>query len=55
LGLIVSELPGPANAQNMPPPDKRAADALEAIAFRAGRIDQKSGQLVAVPASLPKS
>lgn len=34
------------DAQNMPSADKRAAYALEHIAFRLGRIDQKFEQLV---------
>jgi hypothetical protein len=37
------------------PPDKRAAYALEAIAFRWARIDRKFEQLIAVLASLTES
>jgi hypothetical protein len=37
------------------PADKRAAHALEAIAFRVGRIDQKFEQLIAVLVSLTES
>jgi len=43
------------DAQNMPSPDKRAAYALEAIAFRVGRIDQKFDQIIALLTSLTKS
>jgi hypothetical protein len=55
LALIISERPGPTNAQEMPSPDKHAACALAAIAFRLERIDQKFEQLIAVLASLTKS
>jgi hypothetical protein len=35
------------DAQNMPGPDKRAAYALEHIAFRMGRMEQKFDDLIA--------
>jgi hypothetical protein len=35
------------DAANMPSADKRAAYAMEHIAFRIGRIDQKLDQLIA--------
>ena len=42
------------DAQNMPAADKRAAYALESLAFRVGRIDQKLEQLIAVLTVLTK-
>ena len=41
--------------QNMPSADKRAAYALEHIAFRAGRIDEKLDQLIETIKSLIES
>lgn len=35
------------DAQNMPSADKRAAYALEHIAYRMGRLDEKLAQLLA--------
>ena len=40
------------DAQNMPSADKRAAYAMEHIAFRMGRIDQKLDQLIALIATV---
>ncbi len=40
------------DATSMPSADKRSAYALEHIAFRIGRIDQKLGQLIAALATL---
>lgn len=39
------------DAHNMPAADKRAAYALEHIAFRMGRVDQKLDQLIATLAA----
>ena len=43
------------DAHNMPSADKRAAYALEHIAFRVGRIDQKLEKLIAALTTLTKS
>lgn len=40
------------DATNMPSGDKRAAYALEHIAFRMGRIDQKLDKLIAAIAAI---
>ena len=40
------------DAHNMPAADKRAAYALEHIAFRMGRLDQKLDQLIAAITAL---
>jgi hypothetical protein len=37
------------DAQNLPPADKRAAYALERVAFRLGRIEQSLGKIAAAP------
>ena len=42
------------DAQSMPSADKRAAYALESLAFRVGRIDRKLEQLIAVLTALTK-
>jgi hypothetical protein len=44
------------DAQNMPSADKRAAYALEHIAFRVGRIEQALNRLAAaIEAAIPKT
>ncbi len=44
------------DAQNMPSADKRAAYALEHVAFRVGRIEQNLARIAAVLESiLPKT
>jgi hypothetical protein len=40
------------DATSMPSADKRAAYALEHIAFRIGRIDQKLGEIISAMATL---
>jgi len=40
------------DAQNMPSADKRAAYALEHIAFRVGRIEQSLGRIAAAIESI---
>jgi len=44
------------DAQNMPAADKRAAYALEHIAFRVGRIEQALNRIAAaIESALPKT